>query len=77
MENDENVANFVAITGASVAQALQMLEVTGFNLEQAIELHFAAGVDADAGGAGGAPPMLAPPEEPAYESDEALARRLQ
>ena len=34
MDHGEVVANFVAITGADEAQALQMLSATDFNLEQ-------------------------------------------
>lgn len=65
----EAVANFVAITGADEGAALAMLEATGYNLEQAVQLHFAAA----AGDAGGIPDAaLAPTED-----DEALARRLQ
>ncbi|KAL4431383.1 hypothetical protein ABPG75_006639 [Micractinium tetrahymenae] len=69
----EAVANFVAITGADEATALQMLEATGYQLEGAVNLFFATGEAGGAGGAGG--PGAAP--LPAMEDDEALARRLQ
>jgi hypothetical protein len=73
---DDLVASFCGITGATESQALQTLEATGYNLQEAIELFFAAGGDLGSG-----PPAAAPPaaanfmEEP--EDDEALARRLQ
>lgn len=65
----EAVANFVAITGADEAAALQMLQATGYQLEEAVNLFFATG---DAGGAAAARSM-----QPEFEDDEALARRLQ
>lgn len=43
MDPSEAVANFVAITGADEAAALATLEATGFNLEAAVNLHFASG----------------------------------
>ena len=81
MEHDDLVASFVSITDASESQALQMLEATGFNLEEAIELFFAAGGDVG-GAAGGAPaavpaPTSAGPSAGFQEDDAALARRLQ
>ena len=69
MDPSEAVANFVAITGADEAAALSMLEATGYQLEAAVNLFFASG---DAGGGGGA----AAGDMPAFEDDEALARRL-
>lgn len=76
---DDDLANFVGITGATESQALQMLEATGFNLQEAIELFFAAGGDVGAAvppaGAAAAPLSAEFMDEP--EDDEALARRLQ
>lgn len=74
---DDTVANFLVITGATEAQALQMLEATGYQLQDAVELFFAAGPDqvgnatttAAAGTNRGADPIP-------IEDDEALARRL-
>lgn len=71
MNHDDLMASFVAVTGAPEAQALQMLESTGFDLEQAVGLFFAVGE------AGGAPAPAAAPSAAAHEDDEALARRLQ
>jgi hypothetical protein len=68
-DRSEVVANFVAITGADEVAALTMLEATGYNLEQAVDLHFAA----NAGDGGGAADAAMAP----MEDDEALARRLQ
>lgn len=67
MDPEEAVANFVAITGADEAAALAMLEATGYNLEAAVNLHFASGGEAGGGDV----------DMPAFEDDEALARRLQ
>jgi hypothetical protein len=64
----ELVASFIAFTGADEQAAQQMLEATGFDLEQAVSLYYAAGPS----GAGGAPEAALPP----MEDDEALARRL-
>ncbi|GLI69181.1 hypothetical protein VaNZ11_013750 [Volvox africanus] len=51
------VANFMAITGADDAVAIQMLEAVNFNLEEAVQLFFAsegnAGVDHGPGPAAG------------------------
>ncbi|KAI3424405.1 hypothetical protein D9Q98_009957 [Chlorella vulgaris] len=62
------VTSFMAITGADEAAANAMLEASAYDLEAAVNLHFAVG---PAGGAqqGG------PHHE--VESDEAMARRLQ
>jgi len=83
MENDETVANFVAITGASDSDAIQHLEATNFDISAAVELFFAAagggGEQGDAnqgpaaGGAGGAPSH----PDSGFVDDESLARRLQ
>jgi len=80
---DDDLANFVGITGATESQALQMLEATGFNLQEAVELFFAAGGDVGAAAPATAPAAAAAAaplpadfmEEPV--DDEALARRLQ
>lgn len=71
MDNSEAVANFMAITGADETAALATLEATGFELEAAINLHFAGAAAQEGGGgvAGGAGPP--PPAD-----DEAMARRL-
>lgn len=82
--DDDLVASFIGITAASESQAIQMLEATGFNLEEAIELFFAAGGDMG-GGAGGGPSASAPQQAAGdpfaglgqHDDDEALARRLQ
>ena len=77
-DHDDLVANFVGITGAAESQALQMLEATGFNLEEAIELFFAAGGDVGPGPSAGAAAPAFPAESNGQpEDDEALARRLQ
>ena len=72
MDNSEVVASFMAITGADEAAALATLEATGFELEAAINLHFAgAGAQEEGAGAGGGAGL------PPLEDDEAMARRLQ
>ena len=77
-DQDDLVANFVGITGAGESQALQMLEATGFNLQEAVELFFAAGGDFGANPpAGGAAAGLPAELNGEPEDDEALARRLQ
>jgi hypothetical protein len=51
---DETLQEFLAITDANEAKALQMLESCDWNLQQAVELFFAtSGGDGGAGGAGG------------------------
>lgn len=72
MDADDAVANLMAITGADEPQAVLMLEATGYSLQDAVDLFFAAGGDLGGGAAPAAP--LAAPHEP--EDDEALARRL-
>lgn len=62
------LAEFCAVTQASKAQAIPILEACGYQLEAAIELFFAAGPTDIAN----PPPALHQPED-----DEALARRLQ
>lgn len=46
-DHSEVMANFVAITGADEASALNLLEATDWKLDDAVNLHFAS---ADAGG---------------------------
>jgi hypothetical protein len=75
-DHDETLANFTAITGATESQALQMLEATGYSLEQAVELYFAAGGDVGVS-TGPAAPSLPAAFNAEPEDDEALARRLQ
>jgi hypothetical protein len=70
--DDEALASFVAVTGASEAEAAQMLEATNGSLQEAVELFFAAGAGGGGAAAAGAPAAGAPGED-----DEALARRLQ
>jgi hypothetical protein len=41
MDHSESLANFMAVTDASESVATQMLEATGWSVEQAIELFFA------------------------------------
>ena len=43
MDPSEAVANFMAITGADEATALGTLDATSYNLEAAVNLHFASG----------------------------------
>lgn len=62
-DEQEAVANFLAITGSDETTAHGMLEATGYNLEQAVNLFFAA----EAGQGAPAKPV----------DDEALARQLQ
>ena len=71
MDNSEAVANFMAITGADEAAALAILEATGFELEAALNLHFAGAGALEGGGGGGGGAGLPP-----LEDDEAMARRL-
>jgi hypothetical protein len=78
MADQEVLANFLAITGASEAEALSLLEAAGFQLEEAVNLFFAAGDDFQGGAAFPLPPsQVLPPPAAAFEDDEALARRLQ
>lgn len=51
--NDDNVSQFCTVTGADVSKALQVLEATDFNVQDAIELFFASGE-----GLGGEPSVL-------------------
>jgi hypothetical protein len=69
-DHTEAIAMFVGITGADEATALQMLTTTDFQLEQAINLFFAAEHQGpgQAFGGGAAAPAL---------DDEELARQLQ
>ena len=79
--NDDLVANFVAVTGSDESQAISMLEATGYSLEEAVQLFFAAGPQEPA-------PSTRPPSSPLGgaaagggghhdDDDEAFARRLQ
>lgn len=66
---DDKVSEFCTVTGADVPKAVQILQATDFNLQEAIELYFASG-EGQKGGvaeAGGPPGM----------SDEALAKQMQ
>jgi hypothetical protein len=77
MDGDDPVAAFLAVTGATEAQAVQMLEATNYSLQDAVELFFAAGGDLGGGAptaaaaqgldAAGPPPLV---------GDEEMARRL-
>eukprot|EP00889_Picochlorum_renovo_P006467 jgi/Picre1/33497/NNA_008821.t1 len=51
--DDQKVSQFCAVTGADVSKALQVLQATDFNLQDAIELFFASGEGQD-----GVPPVL-------------------
>lgn len=53
-EGNDLVANFMAITGADDVVALQMLEAADFDMEQAVNLFFAAEGGMDAGHAAAA-----------------------
>lgn len=79
---DEQVANFIAVTGATEVQAFQMLEATGHDLEHAVQLFFAAGGDVGSGAGAtdqGAGPSSseAAPHNHHHNDDEAFARQLE
>lgn len=60
--DDQKVSQFCAVTGADVSKALQVLQATEFNLQDAIELFFASGE-----GQGGVSPVLREEEERATQ----------
>jgi UBA-like domain len=70
MSRSDDVSQFCAVTAATEAEAINMLEATNYDLQSAIELFFAAGTDVGSGSAGPSIPAPAP-------DDEALARQLQ
>lgn len=84
MADDSLVAHFMAVTGANEEQAVQMLEATNQDLEQAVGLFFAA----DMSGSGTTDRHVNDPRSSSGPThigkdggeeidDEALARRLQ
>lgn len=44
MDESEALANVVAITGVDTSAARQLLEATDYNVEAAVNLHFASGI---------------------------------
>jgi hypothetical protein len=79
--NDDLIATFVAVTGSTEDQATQMLQATNYELEEAVSLFYAAGMEGEEGthaeAAAGGPSSARMPDLQEDEDDEAIARRLQ
>ena len=84
MSDDSLVAHFIAVTGSTEDQAIQMLEATNNDLEEAVGLYFAADMPTEPkkmGDGGGsldhADASRVGQGVHSHEEDEEFARRLQ